>query len=131
MVVVTAKFLYECILNKFEWPLTLVMDQGVLFINDTISYLVNHFVFHHTMSTRYYTQNNGQVKSTIKVIGAMLTKLVNKKLNDYDEHLGVILFAYHIAFKVNMKHTPFQLFYGLHPFMPIFWESKSSTWFKI
>ncbi len=53
-VVVTTKFLYECILTIFECPLTLVMDQGVHLINDVISYLVNHFVFHHTMSTRYY-----------------------------------------------------------------------------
>jgi hypothetical protein len=77
------------------------------------------------MSTRYYPQNNGQVKSTTKVIGAMLTKLINEKLNDYNEHLGAILFAYHITFKVNMKHTPFQLLYGLHPLMPMYFGNPN------
>jgi hypothetical protein len=35
-VVVTAKFLYEYILTRFGCPLTIVTDQGIHFINDTI-----------------------------------------------------------------------------------------------
>jgi hypothetical protein len=101
------------------------MDQGIHFINDVISYLVNHFLFHHTMSTRYYPENNGQVKSIIEVIGAMLTKLVNEKLNNWDKHLGAILFVYHIAFKVNIRHTPFQLFYGLYPLIPTYFGNPN------
>jgi len=42
---VMAKFLYECILTKFRCPLILILDQGVHFINNTISHLVNHFIF--------------------------------------------------------------------------------------
>ncbi len=45
----------------------------------------------------------------------MLTKVVNEKRNDWDEHLGVVLFAYHIAYKINTWHTPFKLVYGLYP----------------
>jgi hypothetical protein len=37
--VVKAKFLYEYILIKFGCPLTIVTDQGVHFINDTIKHL--------------------------------------------------------------------------------------------
>jgi hypothetical protein len=48
----------------------------------------------------------------------MLTKLGNEKRNDWDEQLGVILFAYRIAYKVSTGHTPFQLVYGLYPLMP-------------
>jgi hypothetical protein len=48
----------------------------------------------------------------------MLTKLVNEKKNDWDEHLGVVIFFYYIAYKVNIRHTPFQLVYGLYPLMP-------------
>ncbi len=54
MVVFMAKFLYECILIRFGCPLTLVLDQGVHFINDTISHLMNHLLFWHTTSTTYY-----------------------------------------------------------------------------
>jgi len=89
----------ECILTIFGCLLTLVLDQGVHFTNDTISHLVNHF-FRHTTCTTYYLQNNGQVESSNKVIGTMLTKLVNEKINDWNEHLGTMLLTYHIASKV-------------------------------
>jgi hypothetical protein len=70
----------------------MVSNQGIHFINETISHLVNHFCFGHTTSTTYYPQGNGYVESTNKVIGTMLTKLINKKINDWDEHLGTMLF---------------------------------------
>jgi hypothetical protein len=59
MVVVTIKFIYECILTRFGLLLTLVLDQGVHFINDTITHMVNHFFVHHTTSTTYYFPSNG------------------------------------------------------------------------
>ncbi len=38
-IVVIATFLYEYILTTFGCPLTVVTDQGVHFINDTIKHL--------------------------------------------------------------------------------------------
>ncbi len=40
IVIVTTRFLYEYILTKFGCPLTIVTDQGVHFINDTIKHLI-------------------------------------------------------------------------------------------
>jgi hypothetical protein len=37
--IVTARFLFEYILTKFGCLLTIVIDQGVHFINDTIKHL--------------------------------------------------------------------------------------------
>jgi hypothetical protein len=47
-----------------------------------------------------------------------MSKLVNAKFNDWDEPLSVVLYAYHATFNETTSHTPFQLVYGLHPFMP-------------
>jgi hypothetical protein len=105
--IIKAKFLYECTLTRFGCILTLVSDQGMHFINNIISHLLNHFLFQHTIYTTYYIQGNGQVESTNKVIGIMLTKLVNEKKNDWDGHLGAIMFTYHTAYKVSRRHTPF------------------------
>jgi hypothetical protein len=63
--------------------------------------------------------NIRNVESTNKVIGTMITKLVNKKINDWDEHLGTLLFIYYTTYKVSTRHTPFQLVYGLYPLMLI------------
>ncbi len=51
-------------------------------------------------------------------IGALITKLVNEKKIDWDEHLHIVLYAYQTTFnKMTTCHTPFQLVYGLHPLM--------------
>ncbi len=78
-VIITARFLYEYILTKFGCPLTIVINQGVHFINDTIKHLTKQFLLKHASSITYYLQGNGQIKSTNKVIGRLLTKLINEK----------------------------------------------------
>ncbi len=42
-IVVTNRFLYEYILTRFGCPLTIVANQGILYINDTIKYLIEHW----------------------------------------------------------------------------------------
>jgi hypothetical protein len=54
IVAITIKFLYECILTKFGYPLTIVTNQGMHFINDVIKHLTNHFLFKHVNSTTCY-----------------------------------------------------------------------------
>jgi hypothetical protein len=72
MVTVIIQSIYEFILTKFDYPLTLVRDQGTHFINNAITMLTIHFLFWHTSFTIYYLQGNGQVESTNKVIGLLL-----------------------------------------------------------
>jgi hypothetical protein len=75
---VTTNFLYECILTKFRCPLTIIIDQGVHFINNAIKYSTNHFLLKHVSFITYYPHGNGRVESTNKVIGTLLTKLVSE-----------------------------------------------------
>jgi hypothetical protein len=44
--------------------------------------LIDHFILKHTSFIVYYPQGNGQAKSTNKVFGTLLTKLVNENYND-------------------------------------------------
>jgi hypothetical protein len=99
--------------------LTIVIDQGVQFINDAIKYLIDHFILKHMSSTTYYLQRNGQVESTNKVLGTLLTKLISENKTNWDEHLSTMLFSYKIVYKVATWYIPYQLVYGLHPLMPI------------
>jgi hypothetical protein len=43
----------------------------------------------------------------------ILTKLVNVNRNDWDIMLPTALWAYQIAYKVSIQHTPYELIYGL------------------
>jgi hypothetical protein len=96
----TTIFLYECILTSFGCPLTIVIDQGVHFINDAIKYLTNHFLLKHVNFTTYYPQGNGQAKSINKVLGTLMIKLISENITDWDEHLSIMLFSYKIPYKV-------------------------------
>ncbi len=115
---IIVKNLYECILTRFGCPLTIIIDQGVHIINDAFKYLIDHFLLKHVSSTTYYLQGNGQVESTNKVLGTLLTKLVNENRTNQDEHLSIVLFTYGFVYKVATRYTPYQLMYGLHPLMP-------------
>ncbi len=53
-VVVIARFLYEYILIKFGCLLTIVIDQGVHFINDIIKHLIEKFLLKLVSFTTYY-----------------------------------------------------------------------------
>ncbi len=117
-ITVTTKKLYECILTRFGCPLTIVTNQGVHFTNDVIKHLIDHFLLKHVNSTTYYSHGNGQVKSTNKVLGTLLTKIVSENKTYWDEHLPTILFFYRTTYKVATRYTPYQLIYGLHPLMP-------------
>ncbi len=110
--------MYECILTRFGCPLIIVTNQDDHFINDAIKYSTNHFLLKHLGSTTYYPQGNGQSKSTNKVLGTLLTKLVSENKTNWDEHLSIVLFSYITAYKIATQYTPYQLMYGLHPLMP-------------
>jgi hypothetical protein len=118
-IVITTKFMYECILTKFGCPLIIVIDQGVHFIKDAIKYLTDHFLMKHVNSTTYYPQGNGQAKFINKVLKTPLIKLVSENKTNCDEHLFIMLFSYRIAYKIATRYTPYQLVYGSHPLMPI------------
>ncbi len=83
----TTKFIYECILTRFGCPLTIVTYQGVHFINDAIKYLTYHFLLKHVSFTTHYPEENGQVESTNKILGTLLTKLVEIKLIGMSIHI--------------------------------------------
>jgi hypothetical protein len=47
IVIVTSRFLYEYIPTKFGCPLTIIIDQGVDFINDIIKHMAKQFILKH------------------------------------------------------------------------------------
>ncbi len=100
-------FLCECILTRFGCPLTIVTNQAVHFINDTIMYLIDHFLFKHVSFTTYCPKGNGQVESINKVLGTLLIKLISENKIDWDEHLSIVLFLYIITYKVTIGYTPY------------------------
>jgi hypothetical protein len=77
-----------------------------------IRYFIDHFILRHTNSIVYYPQGNGQVESTNKVFGTLLTKLVNENRNDWDEHLSIVLFHIKLLTKLELVVPPLNWYMG-------------------
>jgi len=75
IVAITVKFLYEHILTKFDYR----NRSKYPFYQQCYQISYKSFYFRHISSIIYYLQRNGQVESTNKVFGTLLTKLVNEK----------------------------------------------------
>ncbi len=54
IIIITTNFFYEYIVIRFGYPLTLIIDQGVHFIDDVIKYFTNHLLLKHVSFTTYY-----------------------------------------------------------------------------
>ena len=62
-------------------------------MNETIEYLLEEFMVVHTKLASYHPQANGQAKSTNKILGAGLTKIVSEKRSDRELKLHATLWA--------------------------------------
>ncbi len=60
----------------------------------------------------------GRTHVIVDALSRLLTKLVNEKRTNCNEHLSIVLFSHIIAYKVATCYTPYQLVYVLHPSMP-------------
>jgi hypothetical protein len=97
------------ILFRFGCPLTLVINQGVHFINDVIKYFIDHFLMKHVSSTTHCQQRDGQAESINKFIVNLITKLVSENKANWDEHLPTMILSYRTIYKLAIEYTPYQL----------------------
>ena len=81
---VVAKFIYENIIIIFDYPLTLISDQGSHFINKTIAALIDQFKINQRRSTAYHPWSNGAIKAFNKT----LTRVLMKNLQHCQRRLG-------------------------------------------
>jgi hypothetical protein len=116
IIIVTTKLLYDHILTWFNYPLTIVTNQGTHFINDVIHYLIDHFILKHILVLLSITH-----KEMDKV--SLLTKSSKHYSQNWWMRTGMIgmntcpQFHYFIKLPLRLEPVtsiPFQLVYGLH-----------------
>jgi hypothetical protein len=72
-----------------------------------------------TMSTAYHPQTDGQTENANKVLEVMLRHYIDFDQSDWDLHLGAAELAINNARSETTGFTPFYLFYGREPLLPI------------
>jgi hypothetical protein len=125
---VETKFIYENIITRFGYPLTLINDQGTHFVNETIKVLLEKFLIDHRKMTAYHPQANGAVKSFNKTLHKGLTKICGINKYDWDDKIPAILWAYRSTFKISTGQTPFKLVYNQEVVIPLqFWTNSDRS----
>ncbi len=69
IIAIITKKLYECILTKFGCLLTIIINQGVHFINDAIKYLTDHLMLKHVSFTTIIHKGMGKLSLLTKYLG--------------------------------------------------------------
>ena len=76
------RFIFENIMTWFGSPRTLMSDQGIHFINQTMKVLTEELQVQHRRSTPYHPQVNGTVEAFKKILETALTNVCNANHND-------------------------------------------------
>ncbi|KAJ9536696.1 hypothetical protein OSB04_un000081 [Centaurea solstitialis] len=70
-------------------------------------------------STSHHPQTDGQTEVTNRTLGTLLRGLVSKTQKDWDVKLCHAEFAYNRSHSSTTSRSPFEVVYGVNPFLPI------------
>ena len=115
----TDRFVYEDIICRHGCPGKILTDRGTHFNNSLLKGLLERFTIKHLMSTPYHPQTNGLVERFNRTLGEALARTAADHLDDWDQYIAPILFAYRTSKHSTTKVTPFYLVYGREARLPM------------
>ena len=120
-----ATFLLKMIFRHGS-PEEIVSDHGTEFCIQLIDLLEKHTGFKHKVTSAYHPQSNGLDERMNQTFKYKLRKLVTEGMDDWDELLDNILFAYRSSRHDTTKCTPFLLMYGKEARLPVELSGKKA-----
>ena len=90
----TTLFKFQNIMTRFKFPIVLMSDQAMYIINYNIRSLNQEFMIHHQNISPYHSQVNDTMEEFNKILKHALTKICNYEMDDWDEQILAVLWAY-------------------------------------
>ena len=107
---------YICV---HSMPLKIIVDNGSEFANELMTELSLLLGLKKVHVTPYNSKANGKVEVTHKTTQTILRAYMDKFRRDWDLLLPLVEFAMNTSVNKSTGHTPFYLFYGRHPILPL------------
>lgn len=122
---VATKFIYENIISRFVFPITLISGRGNHFINYTIDILLKEFIVDHHKISTYHPHSNGTIQSFNKTLNKGLTKVYSIDKSDWDDKILAILWAYIKTYKISSSQKKFKMLYSQDAVVPFHFKQHA------
>ncbi|XP_039688557.1 uncharacterized protein [Medicago truncatula] len=109
-------------------PKTIVSDRDSKFLSYFWNTLWRKLGTKLLFSTSHHPQTDGQTEVTNRTLGTLLRGLVNKTQKDWDLKLAHAEFAYNRSHTYATNHSPFEVVYGVNPYLPLDLMAMPLVW---
>lgn len=110
-----ARFIINEIIYKFGLFQELFQDNASSFTSNVFKAVLNQLNIKQIFSPPYYSQANGSVESSVKVISNALKRAVKGRPNTWNKYLQPITFAVNCSIHMSTGYSPYKLLYGRDP----------------
>ena len=109
---------YREVICRHGCPARLLSDQGPQFKSELVEQLCGLFGIQKIFSSTYYPQGDGLAERFMRTLNNSLSILSQSNVEDWDEYVCGIQFAYNSSIHAATGFTPFALVTGRSPSFP-------------
>ena len=113
------QFIKEHIIHRFGIPQSITTGQGSMFTRDEMTYFSKDYDIQLIRSTPLYSQANGQVKASNKVLINIPKKMLKENPKDWHKILSETLWTYKTFKRDSIGLSLFSLTYGQDAVLPM------------
>lgn len=114
-----AKLLLEEYISRYSCPLTLLSDNGTEFVNEVIEQVCAKLKINHIRSSPYHPEGNAKIERMHRVLNDIISKQLDKNPECWESCIPHALAAIRTSPSTSTKFSPFFLFFGRDPCLPI------------
>ncbi|SGY26736.1 BQ5605_C018g08765 [Microbotryum silenes-dioicae] len=111
----TAKRFFDGWYQYFGMPRVLISDRDKLFTSEFWKAYMDRMGTKLAMSTAFHPQTDGRSERTNRTVIQVLQTLVNRRQNDWANHIATVEFIINSSLNKSTGKTPFEVVLGFNP----------------